>query len=213
MNLKNLENWWQEKILRGRIWRQNLQASIFRPLLRLFDKLGATPNFLSNLKIILALLFLYFLKTNLPLASIFLIISLILDILDGPLARYQKIESDRGKFIDIFTDQIVYGLTLVGVSILSLSNSLNIVYQLFIVGPTYLLAIVKKEEGRPTSWLIKPRAGLTWIKVIFYITLFIYIFLNINWLNQTILFLNVLMTGLSLYFYFIILKRWQKKLF
>lgn len=43
-----------------------------------------------------------------------MLLAIFLDLLDGPLARFQKICSDKGKFIDMFCDILVFSLFVLG---------------------------------------------------------------------------------------------------
>lgn len=90
---------------------------VLRPLLFLLTKLKITSNHLTLLSLLIFLPSLYFIEKNPWIVIILYFVSFyFLDTIDGALARYQKTASDRGKFIDVFRDIlifIIFGLSLV----------------------------------------------------------------------------------------------------
>jgi len=85
---------------------RNIREPILRPIVKFFAFLKFQPELLSYLGVVFMLHFVYFLKIN-PLTSFyFLIISLFMDLLDGSLARYLKVDSDLGKFTDVIADNL-----------------------------------------------------------------------------------------------------------
>ncbi len=78
-------------------------------------KLKLTPNFITFLGFVLifpALYFFYF--KNIFLASIFILLSGLMDVLDGALARVSK-TTRLGEYLDAVTDKMVEGLIFLGV--------------------------------------------------------------------------------------------------
>jgi len=78
----------------------------FHPLLVTLDKLGVTPDIISFLSLLCMVGFVYFVPTNMLVALIFIIPHIVLDGIDGCLARYQGSASNAGALTDIFVDQI-----------------------------------------------------------------------------------------------------------
>jgi len=82
------------------VWRQK----IFQPLLVLIDKTCITPDMLSVLGILVMLLLpLGFLYSPAYLILAYLL-HLFLDGIDGALARYKGISSQRGAYLDVVVD-------------------------------------------------------------------------------------------------------------
>ena len=175
------KNTLNEQIHRLNVKSQSYRAIIYKPILKVLTKLGLSAISLTNFRLVLGIIFLvWFYNTkqyNAP--AIFVIAILILDTFDGALARYQNKFSDRGKFLDILVDKFVY-LFIIFTFFKLQANTLLVAYHLLIIEPTYLLAIIKKEEFSQTDWLIKPYAKLSYLKIITLIPYFIYIFLDIN---------------------------------
>ncbi len=83
-----------------KIWRDKL----FCPLSRIFVKLSITPNQISVFGLLVLLGFVSYLNTNLKLSLLFLVIHLLLDGLDGAVARLSKKDCTAGEVMDTFVD-------------------------------------------------------------------------------------------------------------
>lgn len=86
-------------------WRE-LRDKKLKPLASLLDTLKVSPNLVTVSGIILMLLFNVSLSFLGSYAIIFVFTAVVLDMLDGVLARYQKIASPRGKLYDISADAL-----------------------------------------------------------------------------------------------------------
>src|SRR5437868_4135685 len=89
---------------------QETRARYFGPVLRFLVKYKITPSIVSNFRLILGviamLVYLYFYRYM--WAVHLLLIANILDVIDGALVRYQITAGDRGKFLDVLVDYILY---------------------------------------------------------------------------------------------------------
>ena len=80
------------------------------------DKLLTTPNILSLYRIIVFPLILLFIISGRELLfAVFLVISLVTDVLDGLIARRFKLESELGARIDSIGDMGTYTLAFLGI--------------------------------------------------------------------------------------------------
>ncbi len=187
---------------------QNIRDSLFKPVSKLLTKLNISANFLSNLKLIIFLPYLAFIAINPKLAFLFLFLSLLIDIFDGPLARFQKKQSDKGKFIDTFGDYVTYLLVIF--SFIPFFNYL-LTYHLVILPITVILSIIKNQEFTKTDWIIKPAPLLGHYNGLVYLSVFLLIFYQKNYLNLIIFLLNIYYTFLSIGYFIIIQSRWLNK--
>lgn len=138
---------------------QELRGRALAPCLRLLTKLRVDPDHLTVLSLLAGLSFapLWYLERA-WLAVIALGIHVALDGLDGPLARFQDVESPRGSFTDSFCDQLVVStviiMLMVGPPRLSVPAG-----TVFLVVYTGVLAIamVRNSLQVPYSWLVRPR--------------------------------------------------------
>lgn len=183
------------------IKNQKIRDFLFRPFILLLHNLGFNANFLSNLKLIVFIPFIYFAFIDLKIAYLFILFSILIDIFDGPLARFQKNSSDKGKFLDIFGDLFIY---LFIILILIYSNTADrfiLIYHLFIFPIIVLLATIKKQEFTKTDWIIKPAPELGHFNALVYLFLGLFIYFNINYFGMFLSILNILYTFLSIYYF------------
>ena len=155
-----------------RQWRDHR----LRRLNRLFTRFGMSAMTISALKVVFALLYLYFLPDNFNVALLFLLIGSGLDLLDGPLARYQGLAHDRGKFFDILTDQLIFAIFILGLIWQELFNPLLLAYIVFILPVLFLIIIINKNEFMPSDWLIVPIARISYYKNVIFIVLLLAVY-------------------------------------
>jgi len=176
----------------------------FNLIIKALDKSGATANSLSFLRAISGLLFFILVNVNFVIAFIILIIGGFTDFFDGALARYQKKESDRGKFIDMLCDNLLFSFFLLGLIKIEFINVTNLAYFLFIIPALYMMIIINKNENEKNDWIIKPYARISYYKVIFEICFLLVIIFGVskNLLDSTIILLNIIMSlHFSYHFY------------
>jgi len=170
---------------------------LFSPVIKILSKLGISPNMLSLSKIIFVVLYLLLIKNNFPLAIFFLLFGgILIDFFDGPLARYTNQASDRGKFIDMFSDQLIYILFIWGLIIINIGNPVILSYNIIIIGAFYLIIIINKNENLKSDWIIKPIARANYYKLALEISVILHILLKMNEFifNKIILIINIIIT-------------------
>lgn len=136
---------------------QALRARALGPSLRTMGELGVRPDHLTLVSFACGLMFcpLWFVS---PLAALVaLLLHVVLDGIDGPLARHLGIESARGSFTDTMADQAVVTastVTLIAAGVIGpVVGSLYIYVYLLVVA----LAMVRNALDIPYSWLVRPR--------------------------------------------------------
>ena len=162
----------------GMIWTQDVRAWLFRPLLILAERCGVRPDHVTAVSLFFGLAFcpLYLLHASaswaMPLSLVSLLLHVLLDGFDGPLARHLSVGSPRGSFTDTFADQLVVtGTTLALMCIPSppLSVVVGGLY-LFFYSMVVGFAMVRNAMGLPYSWLLRPRLWIYgWIAVDYYL--------------------------------------------
>ena len=133
------------------------------------------------------------------MAFLFLFLSLLIDIFDGPLARFQKKQSDKGKFIDIFGDFTVYLTVILSLIFLDFFNKNFLIYHLFIFPITVILSTIKNQEFTKTDWIIKPAPLIGHFNALVYLSLFLFVFFKINYFELILLIINTYFSFLSIY--------------
>ena len=153
---------------------QQLRAYCLNPLLEILGRCRVTPDAVTIASGLCGAAFLPLWLVNQPVAALFcLLMHVLLDGLDGPLARHQGTASPRGSFVDTFTDQVV--VTLVTVAwIIRSPSSLNIAFggsYIFLYAMVVGMAMVRNALEVPYSWLVRPR-------------FFVFVAIAIEWLIE-----------------------------
>ena len=191
---------------------EKIKANSLRPLLKLLAVLNVTPNMVSFSGIIFALFFAILIKTNLTLALIFLIVSLLTDGIDGALARYQKKASDRGKFVDVFCSSIVVIIFLAGIVYAGLVSGLVAMIFAYLNLLSKVLASIKNSAYFKSDWKFKTFTGpLPNITVDLIVLLFFIFFLwSVNYLDLFLIIFSIILAIEIISDYNKIIK-WEKK--
>ena len=142
------------------VYGQVLRGRLLGPWLVTMTRLGVVPDHISIFSVVTGLAFGLCWPLGWKIAAlILLLLHVLLDGLDGPLARYQQVESPRGSFTDSFCDQLV--VTTVTISLMVGADPYLDVLSgsLFVVLYTSVLAIsmVRNSLAIPYSWLVRPR--------------------------------------------------------
>ena len=154
---KSKSNCYSSKELAFMEWGQNVRQRIMKLLLHICTAYSITANhitlgaFIAGALGALALLYSPWLGIGL------ICIHVILDGVDGPLARYTNTDSNKGSFADTFSDQIVIALVcfvLIEMDTISAASGLiYILSYIIVVG----FAMVRNALNVPYSWLVRPR--------------------------------------------------------
>lgn len=147
------ERAWMEFGQRGRRW-------LLGPLLGCLSDLGVKPDGITIFSGIMGLAFVPLWlahQSNAALAC--LLAHVLLDGLDGPLARYQARASARGSFTDTFVDQLVVTLVMLA-WMMTYPSNMNIatagIYT-YLYSVVVAMAMVRNSLAIPFSWLVRPR--------------------------------------------------------
>lgn len=156
------------------IWWQDLRAWLLGPLLRAIATYGVTPDHVTLASLAAGLAFcpLWLWPGSpawcKPAALAALLLHLLLDGLDGPLARHLGVASRRGSFTDSLADQIVVTastLTLLAAPTPAVSGWIAGLY-LFLYATVVGFAMIRNAIGKPYSWLVRPRLWVYgWIAI------------------------------------------------
>jgi phosphatidylglycerophosphate synthase len=139
------------------VFTQQVRGRLLAPLLRLLTALGVKPDHLTFMSLLAGLAFcpLYFVSK--PAAFVMIALHVLLDGLDGPLARHTGVASRRGSFTDTMSDQTVIvasTLTLMWCGSVGLvPGALYMVTYTVVV----LFAMARNALDAPYSWLVRPR--------------------------------------------------------
>ena len=142
---------------------------------------------LSHLGVLLIVLFVFLVPTDLIAAAACLALGTLVDLIDGPLSRYQKRSSNEGKLTDIICDNLRFALFIVGIVYARLASGMVGVIYVYVAALSFCLRTVNRvaeleswEEFRLTGgFLILPNLviGLS------YTTFLVFVFSNRNYLS------------------------------
>ncbi len=140
-------------------WTQRLRGRWLGPLLSLLASVGVTANHVTGLSLLCGLAFcpLYFWWP--PAAFVMLALHVLLDGLDGPLARHTGTASRKGSLTDSTADQTVIAATTI--TLMATPDPVigilpGGVY-IFLYTLVVAFAMVRNALGIPYSWLVRPR--------------------------------------------------------
>ncbi|MEM7476502.1 MAG: CDP-alcohol phosphatidyltransferase family protein, partial [Planctomycetota bacterium] len=141
-------------------WGQQLRARWLGPLLRFLTKYKASADLITGASLISGLVFIPLVLFGWYIAAIVILaLHVMLDGLDGPLARLQGTASPRGSFTDTMADQVV--VTGVAIAWLLLDpTQWNIVIGgsfVFLYTLVVAMAMVRNALSVPYAWLVRPR--------------------------------------------------------
>jgi phosphatidylglycerophosphate synthase len=145
---------------------QQGRARMFAPLLRWLTRLGVDANVLTALSFVAGIGFALVWFVNRPAALCLLGLHVLLDGLDGPLARFQGTASRRGSFTDTMSDQAVVTAVAITLMIDQVAAILPGGVYIFCYALVALFAMVRNALAIPYAWLVRPRFVVyAWIPV------------------------------------------------
>ena len=151
-------------------WSQTWRGALLRPLLDRLAGAGLCANHVTVLSLLAGLGFVPALLDERPaLALGLLLLHVLLDGLDGPLARHRCQASDRGSFTDTMADQVVVTASTLAAIHAGHAAAWSGGLYLFLYTLVVAFALVRNALGEPYSWLFRPRfLVFAWFAVEFY---------------------------------------------
>jgi phosphatidylglycerophosphate synthase len=139
-------------------WSQALRARLLDPVLGLLAFCHISANHITVASLICGVAFVPAFAWSAPwVAFLLLFLHVLLDGLDGPLARHLGTASSRGSFTDTMVDQIV--VSVVTIAMIHSGHAglwpgtLYILLYLLVV----TFAFIRNAIREPYSWLLRPR--------------------------------------------------------
>ena len=136
---------------------QRARGWLLAPMLRVLARAGVTPDHLTFASLLAGLAFcpLYFWSP--PLAFTALALHILLDGLDGPLARHLGTASQSGSFTDTMADQTVIAATAITLMYTGMIGIAPGAMYIVIYTVVALFAMARNMLEVPYAWLIRPR--------------------------------------------------------
>jgi archaetidylinositol phosphate synthase len=163
----------------------------------IFSKFGPSPNQYTLNSIVFGFFsFLFLIYRNFLFSLIFFFIAAFLDFVDGAVARYKKMVTKKGAFLDTISDRFVEGLIFLGLLSLPLPKIFfEARFWIFLaffgsMMTTYSKAAAKEKE-LVTQELKKGLFGRGERIILIFLTIFLGIF-NFSWMIYPIIVLAIL---------------------
>ncbi len=183
-------------------------------------KIGITPNGITHFRLILAGLFFILFNYNRMLSISLMIISVLLDMFDGPLARYLDVASGRGRFTDVLVDDITYVIILMTFFFQDNVTPILIGVNAAFIGYINILEVVgrgeilRKKDTIKSEWIIQPKAKIPFFRssiMFFPFTAFLlYHLFSIDFLELSLYIGFILIAVNFIYFYTKVYARWDR---
>ncbi len=136
---------------------QQVRHRLLSPLMRSLIRWRVAPDHVTLFSLAAGLFF-YPLYFHSPVAAfVALTLHVLLDGLDGPLARQLKSASRKGSFLDSFCDQLVVTVTAFAMMQAGVISGICAGFYVFLYAMVVFFAMVRNALEIPYPWLIRPR--------------------------------------------------------
>lgn len=176
------------------MWFRRLREPIVAPLTDFCVRVGLSPDHLSYMGLAMMIPFVYFFFSNPWISFIFLLLQLLFDGLDGPVARKLHKETAQGAFLDISADYlsfIIIFFTCLYVGLLSPFWAAGHVLNYAILQAFVFFARIKNIEIFP---VVRP-------KLFFYLILFVWLLSNQNFFDPFLVVSTVYLIVSNFFFF------------
>ena len=149
---------------------QQIRAKLLLPLLWTLKRLGVTANGLTFISLLFGLTACAAIFYSQWLFLVLILLHVLADGLDGPLARYAGTASSKGSFTDTMCDQIVVAASTAVLIYLHYIGPIVGGIYIFVYTIVIAFSMVRNALSIPYSWLIRPRFIVyIWFAVEFYL--------------------------------------------
>jgi len=163
---------------------------VFAPIVALLIKLKLHPNFISLLSMLALVPFAYLTLSNphpgryLIIANIFLVLHIVLDGIDGPLARKMGVSGAHGSFVDMMCDHSGMAIFTIILSLAGIINgSIGNIY-VFLYTIAIIFVISLDLLKKPFKWVFRS-------KYFFYLMFLVYSFGGPEYFNEALIVFSV----------------------
>ena len=180
------------------------KSRIYRPLAVVLNALGVRPAWVTYAGVALMVAFVFVIRES-PMAALVLMLvyALVLDCLDGSLARLRGTASDRGKFQDVLADNVSFFLFLAGIAYAGLVSGIVALVFACIMSIEMVLAIIKKSPHLASDWIFRPQAGpfQGTLRQLSYLVFLIYVLSGYNFLPHFAILFSAMLLPKALWDY------------
>jgi phosphatidylglycerophosphate synthase len=136
---------------------RSLREPVTEPICRLLARLHVTPAYLTAARALLLVAFFFVWTAGYYAASASLLtVSLLLDALDGDLARMLRTDSDLGGFQDQTVDTLMVVILAVSLARQGLVPGWLCACYVFVTTTSWWISVIRGTETKKTDWIFKP---------------------------------------------------------
>lgn len=136
---------------------QRLRAVLLQPFLRGLARLRVSPDHLTFMSLLAGVLFCPAWFWSKTVAWMLLALHILLDGVDGPLARHLGVASNKGSFTDTMSDQVVIAGTTAALMASGEAGALAGMAYVVVYTTVVLFAFMRNALSVPYAWLVRPR--------------------------------------------------------
>jgi phosphatidylglycerophosphate synthase len=199
--LKNLNQTWHnmERTIEGidKSFHEKRKV-VTEPICRLFILLRLNQSHITAIRLALVISFLpLWMKEQYHVAALMIAVNIVLDALDGDLARFLRQDSDIRKFEDITADNIM--VVVIPLALISKGQISGLLggYYIFVLTFSWWLSVVKRNKIQRSAWLFRAQASSFLFFVRFctiILLLFIFVLFQIDIFTEAILAISLILT-------------------
>lgn len=167
-------------------WFEAWRTSLFRPISRLFIFFHVSPNMISYFGLFMLIGFIYFISRDPITALYFLLAHVLIDALDGSLARELKQESDAGALTDIICDHTGMVVVIATLAYYNLVGGLTAIAYVYLYTIMIFFIIILNRIKKPLRITIRT-------KYFVYLFYAIWAIWGLNYFNQILTIFIILM--------------------
>jgi len=198
--MKKHLNYFSEKEARHIENFKNGRTKWLNPLARSIAKMGITADMVSILGFVMVFGFVYFVERNPYAAMVLLLLHVMIDGLDGPVARVTGKAGNRGALLDIMCDHTGIVAATAGLVYYGLVNGVVGLAYIYIYTIMIVFTIVRNVMRISPKIVVRT-------KYYIYILFAVYVFTGMNYLDGAMLLFSAIMLVSVLNDFFAIRKK------
>jgi len=163
-----------------------MRDKFFMPVISILAKLNISADLLSYASVFVLIGFVLFVKSLPLLAAFFVLLNVILDAMDGVLARHTKTASNAGAFTDILCDHVSMFIVIAALLYHKLITPINSLIYVFLYVVMIVFTVIRNKLGIGPKFVFRSK---------YYVFLLfgLWAFTQINLLDPFILVFNLVM--------------------
>ncbi len=180
----------------------SFRTDYLKPFLMPLIRVGVTANMVSLLSLLVLFGFVYYVQSHPFVATLFIVLHVVLDGIDGPMARLQSKYLKMGTFTDMICDHIGFAVIVSTCIIVGLLKPFFGLSYLLLYILMILFIILRNLADVPPKYAFRT-------KYFFYIMFLIYALSGYNFLDYFAIIFSLVMVITNIYDYYILSKRIQ----